>query len=99
MHLLNLLKTKNLLPVIIFSFSKKKCEEYANALSNIDLTSGTSQKSEIIVFCDKSLMRLKGSDRELPQVLRMRELMLRGIAVHHSGLLPILKEVFFITFS
>jgi hypothetical protein len=28
-----------------------------------------------------------------PKILRLRELMRRGIAVHHAGLLPILKEV------
>ena len=27
------------------------------------------------------------------QVKRMRDLLSRGIAVHHSGILPILKEV------
>lgn len=33
------------------------------------------------------------SDKTLPQVLRIRELLKRGIAVHHGGLLPIIKEV------
>lgn len=92
-HMIGLLRKKNLLPVIVFTFSKKKCEEYANALINIDLTSGGSEKSEIHVFCERSLNRLKGTDRELPQVLRMRELLSRGIGVHHGGLLPIIKEV------
>ena len=33
------------------------------------------------------------SDRKLPQIGRMREWLLRGIGVHHGGLLPIVKEV------
>jgi antiviral helicase SKI2 len=33
-----------------------------------DLTSN-SEKSEIRVFCDKAFSRLKGSDRNLPQVI------------------------------
>jgi antiviral helicase SKI2 len=37
-----------------------------------------------------------GSDRELPQVLRMRDLLKCGIGVHHGGLLPIIKEVLFL---
>uniref|UniRef100_A0A915D9W4 Helicase SKI2W n=1 Tax=Ditylenchus dipsaci TaxID=166011 RepID=A0A915D9W4_9BILA len=37
--------------------------------------------------------RLKGSDRQLPQVLLMQEHCKRGFAVHHSGILPIIKEV------
>ncbi len=94
-----MLKKKNLLPALVFSFSKKKCEEYANALGNIDLTSGGTEKSEIHVFCERSLNRLRGSDKELPQVLRMRELLSRGIGVHHGGLLPIIKEMVEILFT
>ncbi len=32
-------------------------------------------------------------DRKLPQIRRMRDLLSRGIGVHHGGLLPIVKEV------
>ncbi|KAJ3400300.1 hypothetical protein HDV05_001162, partial [Chytridiales sp. JEL 0842] len=98
-QLLNMLKKKNLLPVIIFSFSKKKCEEYSNALTNLDFTSGGTEKSEIHVFIEKSLAKLKGTDKQLPQVLRIRDLLSRGIAVHHGGLLPIIKEMVEILFT
>ncbi|KAM3734768.1 hypothetical protein ACB098_10G039800 [Castanea mollissima] len=57
-----------------------------------DLTS-SSEKSEIRVFCDKAFSRLKGSDRNLPQIVRVQSLLHRGIGVHHAGLLPIVKEV------
>ncbi|KAI8918464.1 NUC185 domain-containing protein [Powellomyces hirtus] len=98
-HLLGLLKKKQLLPVIIFSFSKRKCEEYANGLVNVDFTAGAAEKSEIHVFIEKCVGRLKGSDKELPQILRMRDLLSRGIAVHHGGLLPIVKEMVEILFT
>ncbi|KAK1298896.1 hypothetical protein QJS10_CPB14g01721 [Acorus calamus] len=61
-------------------------------LTGIDLTS-SSEKSEIRVFCDKAFSRLKGSDRDLPQVVKVPNLLRRGIGVHHAGLLPIVKEV------
>jgi antiviral helicase SKI2 len=96
--MIGLLQKKNLLPVVVFTFSKKKCEEYASALSNLDLTSST-EKSEIHVFIEKSLARLRGSDRELPQVIRTRDLLSRGVAVHHGGLLPIIKEIVEILFA
>ena len=86
------LKAKTLLPVVAFTFSRKKCEQLANSLTNVDLNS-SSEKSEVHVFLQNSLKRLKGTDRELPQVLRIKDLLARGIAVHHSGLLPIIKEV------
>ncbi|TPX31912.1 hypothetical protein SmJEL517_g04858 [Synchytrium microbalum] len=99
-HLIGgLLKKKELLPAIVFVFSRKKVEEFAEMLSNIDLTSGSAEKSEIHVFIERCLENLKGTDKELPQVLRTRELLSRGIAVHHSGLLPIIKEMVEILFT
>jgi len=94
-----MLRKRELLPVIIFTFSKKKCEEYANSLSNIDLSLGASEKSTIHLFIEKSISCLGGSDKELPQIQRMRDLTSRGIAVHHSGLLPIVKEIVEILFT
>jgi superfamily II RNA helicase len=38
---------------------------------------------------------LEGSDKKLPQIARMRDLLSRGIGVHHGGLLPIVKEASF----
>ncbi|EOA26057.1 hypothetical protein CARUB_v10019475mg [Capsella rubella] len=90
--LINKLSKKSLLPVVVFCFSKNYCDRCADALTGTDLTTG-SEKSEIRVFCDKAFSRLKGSDRNLPQVLRVQSLLHRGIGVHHAGLLPIVKEV------
>jgi len=96
--MINLLQKRSLLPAIVFTFSKKRCEDYALSISNLDLSAGSSEKSEIHVFYERSLARLKDDDRGLPQLVRMKELLIRGIAVHHSGLLPILKEVVEILF-
>ncbi|KAH9626614.1 hypothetical protein KSS87_005465 [Heliosperma pusillum] len=92
LQLVNKLLKKSLLPVIVFCFSKNRCDRSADSMTSIDLTSG-SEKSEIRVFCDKAFSRLKGSDRNLPQILRVESLLRRGIGVHHAGLLPIVKEV------
>ncbi|KAL7316699.1 Antiviral helicase ski2 [Mucor circinelloides] len=97
-HLIGMLKTKTLLPVVIFTFSKKRCEEYASGLSKTDLCTSL-EKSEIHVFIERSLVRLRGTDKFLPQILRMRDLLSRGIAVHHGGLLPIIKEIVEILFA
>jgi len=97
-HLVGHLKKENLLPAVIFIFSKKRCEENADALSNIDYCSQT-EKSAIHMTVERSLARLKQEDRDLPQIKRMRELLSRGLAVHHGGLLPIVKEVVEILFA
>ncbi|XP_017436413.1 DExH-box ATP-dependent RNA helicase DExH11 isoform X2 [Vigna angularis] len=90
--LINKLSKKSLLPVVIFCFSKNRCDKSADSLTRTDLTS-SSEKSEIRLFCDKAFSRLKGSDKYLPQVVRVQNLLRRGIGVHHAGLLPIVKEV------
>ncbi|CAH1423609.1 unnamed protein product [Lactuca virosa] len=92
LSLINKLGKTSLLPVVIFCFSKNRCDKSADNLRETDLTS-RSEKSEIRVFCDKAFSRLKGSDRNLPQIVRLQGLLHRGIGVHHAGLLPIVKEV------
>lgn len=97
-HLVNNLQKKGLLPVVVFTLSKKKCEENAATLSNVDLCV-SAEKSEVHVTIEKALSRLKGSDKKLPQIAKMRSLLSRGIGVHHGGLLPIVKEVVEILFA
>jgi antiviral helicase SKI2 len=41
----------------------------------------------------RSLSRLKPEDRELPQITTLRAMLASGVAMHHAGLLPIMKEV------
>ncbi|KAI0308064.1 antiviral helicase [Multifurca ochricompacta] len=97
-HLIGLLRKQNLLPVVVFTFSKKRCEQNAGTLTNLDLSSAV-EKSEIHITIEKAVMRLKGSDKKLPQIGRMRDLLSRGIGVHHGGLLPLVKEVVEILFA
>ncbi|KAK0749094.1 NUC185 domain-containing protein [Schizothecium vesticola] len=97
-HLVQFLKKKALLPACIFVFSKKRCEENADALSNQDFSTA-QEKSAIHMIIEKSIARLKPEDRVLPQIIRLRELLSRGIAVHHGGLLPIVKELVEILFA
>ncbi len=97
-HLVGLLSKKDLLPVVVFVFSKKRCEENASSMPNTDLCSA-KEKSEVHIIIEKSLSRLKEADRRLPQIRRMRDLLRRGIGVHHGGLLPIVKEVVEILFQ
>ncbi|KAK1034095.1 Antiviral helicase ski2, partial [Friedmanniomyces endolithicus] len=97
-HLVQHLRKEELLPCCIFVFSKKRCEENADALAKLDYCTAT-EKSTIHMILEKSLARLTPDDRQLPQILRMRELLGRGIAVHHGGLLPIVKECVEILFA
>jgi antiviral helicase SKI2 len=92
------LRKAELLPACIFVFSKKRCEENADALSNLDFCTA-AEKSSIHMTVERSIARLRPDDRTLPQILKLRELLSRGFAVHHGGMLPILKEVVEILFA
>lgn len=96
--IVNYLKSKDLLPAVVFVFSKKRCEEYADWLEGVNFCNG-KEKSQIFMFIEKSVTRLKKEDRELPQILKIRSLLERGIAVHHGGLLPIVKELIEMLFA
>lgn len=96
--LVQYMKQHNLLPAVIFVFSKKKCEEFADTLSNVDFCNA-KEKSEVHMFIDRAVSRLKKEDRELPQIIKIRDFLSRGIAVHHGGLLPIVKECIEILFA
>ncbi|EEB08946.2 ski complex RNA helicase Ski2 [Schizosaccharomyces japonicus yFS275] len=91
-HLVGHLQKQNLLPVIVFVFSKKRCEEYVDTLANRTLNT-QKEKSEVHIVIEKAIARLKKEDRNLPQIGRMRDMLSRGLAVHHGGLLPIVKEI------
>uniref|UniRef100_A0A1I7V7A3 Helicase C-terminal domain-containing protein n=1 Tax=Loa loa TaxID=7209 RepID=A0A1I7V7A3_LOALO len=73
-------------------FVQKGCDDNAYLLRSVDLTT-EKEKSSIHHFFSKCIARLRGSDKRLPQVLQMKELCKHGFAIHHSGILPILKEV------
>ncbi|XP_059090527.1 superkiller complex protein 2-like [Tigriopus californicus] len=90
--LIDHLQRKDKLPVVSFTLSRNRCDQNAALLTSMDLTTAV-EKSDIHHFIHKCVSRLKGSDRKLPQVLQLTELLKRGIGIHHSGILPILKEV------
>ncbi|RMD40697.1 hypothetical protein DV735_g4452, partial [Chaetothyriales sp. CBS 134920] len=97
-HLTGYLKKENLLPCCIFVFSKKRCEENAESLNNQDFCTAV-EKSVVHMTIENSIARLKPEDRQLPQILRLRDMLSRGIAVHHGGLLPIVKEIVELLFA
>ncbi|XP_076946551.1 DExH-box ATP-dependent RNA helicase DExH9-like isoform X2 [Bidens hawaiensis] len=85
-------------PVIIFSFSKRECEFLAMQMAKMDLNDDDEKANTETIFWSAMDM-LSDDDKKLPQVSNMLPLLKRGIGVHHSGLLPILKEVIEILFQ
>lgn len=78
------------LPCLYFSLSRKGCEE--KALENIDRDFLTPEEKKAIMreynkLCQKYNIHEDESARTL------RELVAHGVAYHHAGMLPTLKEV------
>jgi antiviral helicase SKI2 len=59
----------------------------------------SSELHAVRQFTNKALSRLDPEDRELPQILSLRQLLEQGVGVHHAGKLPICKEIVEILFS
>ena len=78
------------LPCLYFSLSRKNCEE--KALENIDKDLLTAQeKEEMLSEYEQLCQRYGIQDDEGAQTLR--KLVGHGVAYHHAGMLPTLKEV------
>ena len=102
-RLLGMLRQDDLLPAVVFSFSKVKCDELASSIaSSLPEGASLSSSAEVDAACEmyeKGLERLSAAERGLPQLVRVRELLRCGLGVHHSGMLPIVREVTELLFS
>ena len=84
------LKANGLLPCIYFSFSRLRSELFAQEVAVFDfLNSGEKNK---IISLYAHLLKTFGLERE-PTSLYLYDLIKKGVAFHHAGLLPTLKEV------
>ena len=102
-HLLNevskKLEEKNLLPAIFFTLSRKKCKEYLKCMEK-SLNNGEEQ-----VQVDKTigyLMSKLDDSKTYTQLVDFQESVKywrKGIAMHHSGLIPVFKEIIEILYS
>lgn len=91
---------RNLAPVILFSFSRKECEIYALQISNLKLDFNSAEEKSLVeeVF-NNAIDVLSDDDKKLPQVQQILPLLKRGVGIHHSGLLPLIKETIEILFG
>jgi len=96
-ELIGRLDAKGLLPALFFVFSRKECEKYAGKVEHTLIDS--SDTASVKHIMDFHLHRYGDSLTRLPQYTILSGLLMRGIAFHHSGLLPVLKEIVEILFG
>eukprot|EP00929_Paragymnodinium_shiwhaense_P027809 TRINITY_DN16238_c0_g1_i2.p1 TRINITY_DN16238_c0_g1~~TRINITY_DN16238_c0_g1_i2.p1 ORF type:complete len:1210 (-),score=197.28 TRINITY_DN16238_c0_g1_i2:509-4138(-) len=100
-RLLCLLKYRQQLPLISFSFEKKQCEQIALTLAARQRMDFASEEKKRLINAEiqKGLGKLSEDDRKLQQVEVSMQLLRRGIGVHHSGMLPFVRELVELLFS
>ena len=93
------LEVKQMTPAIFFIFSKKRCMETALAITMTfnDYNEGV----EVNRAFDYYLSKLENKDgyKNSFQYNLIRDLAVKGIGVHHAGLIPVFKEIIEMLFS
>jgi superfamily II RNA helicase len=99
-QVIKLLKEKELLPALCFVLSKRNIEIIANEVT-IPLLDDDTKIGSISKECSHIIRKLPNYKEimELPEYINMIKLLEKGIAIHHSGVLPILREMVEILFS
>ncbi|CAO2169732.1 unnamed protein product [Urochloa humidicola] len=83
---------RKLQPVIIWSSSRRECEHCAKSVLEFDFNT-QEEKDLINVVFKHAIGTLKEEDRSLPDIELILPILQKGMAVHHSGLLPIMREL------
>lgn len=87
----DMLVEKDLLPAIFFTFSRNKCLEYSRLIHKV-LIEHTEQ-AEIEKIFNLNIHRLFEDPEKINQIYIVKTLLMKGICMHHSGLIPVLKEI------
>jgi superfamily II RNA helicase len=98
-HVLNSLalhlRDRDMLPAIAFVFSRKKVEQCASEIT-VPLLEDDSKVSYIVRReCEQIIRKLPNHHEylQLPEYNFVVSLLEKGIGIHHSGMLPILREI------
>ena len=97
-ELIGHLHKESMLPAIIFVFSRRlveQCAEEVQANLLDDDSRSESNPYQIQKECDAILRRLPNwrEYAELPEYTRLVSLLQKGVGIHHSGMIPVLREI------
>lgn len=92
-RILGVLERKQMLPAIEFVFSRAGCEAAVNELLDAGLTLTTApERDRIRALTEEALHSIPIADHGVLGLTRWQSALERGVAAHHAGLLPVLKE-------
>ena len=92
---------KEMLPAICYVFSRKQLEVCAHEITANLLEFDSKVPYTIDRECEQIIRKLPNYKEylHLPEYLDMVTLLRKGVAMHHSGLMPVLREIVEILFS
>jgi superfamily II RNA helicase len=93
------LRKKDLFPSICFSFSRKKCFDYCLMMKRINSLLTPEETKEMRLIVHKIFSTNLAYYRDIPSTIQLLEMLEYGTSIHHSGLLPIQKELIEVLFS
>lgn len=95
-EMIDTLNVENKLPAMFFVFSRKNCEAYADKVSStlISASEGAAIKHMVHFHLSRFPELLM-----VPQYHTLMALLMKGVAFHHSGMLPVMKEIVELLFS
>ncbi len=90
---LDRLGRENLLPAIVFIFSRVGCDAAVTQClqANVRLTTA-EEREQIFAFVEATCRDLPDEDRHVLGYYEFLDGLTRGVAAHHAGLLPVFKE-------
>ena len=94
--IVNYLKENEMLPAICFIFSRKHVELAAKEIQHSLFASDETQPNTVEKECRKILMSKFPNYKEylgLPEYSDIVDLLRKGVAIHHAGILPVLREM------
>ena len=90
-NLINYIARQDQLPCLYFCFSRKRCETNAQHYASETNFLDSDRQTEILDHFDRLCRSF--NIYAAPNVVSFRKLVRNGVAYHHAGMLPTLKEV------
>mgnify|MGYP001489191632 FL=1 len=101
-EMVNYLKANDLLPALTFIFSRKQCYVWAGKVQTSLFDDDSKIPSTIEQTAKKILISKLDNWKEyvnLPEFANIVKLLKKGIAVHHSGVTPVFREMIELLYS
>lgn len=89
------LRDREMLPAIAFVFSRKNVEKFASEITVPLLEDDSKIPYTVARECDQIVRKLPNFQEylELPEYQSLVKLLEKGVGIHHSGMIPILREI------